>query len=189
MPKIAEIEFTPNPNARKFILREPLTFGVSKSFENAEQAQSDELAAALFAIPHVTNVFYVDYWITVTQDGKAHWPELLRQLAVPIRDAPSAQETSKQLIEESFERPDGVPPADEEEDEKLAAIRQLLDDQVRPYLQGDGGDLYVLGLEGNVLKVHYQGACGSCPSSISGTLAGIEGLVRQIDPEIEVVAV
>jgi NFU1 iron-sulfur cluster scaffold homolog, mitochondrial len=189
MPRIAEIEFTPNPNARKFILREPLTFGVSKSFENAEQANGDTLAGALFAIPHVTNVFYVDYWITVTQDGRAHWPELLRQLAVPIRDAPSAQETSKELINQTFERPDGAPAVEEEEDEKLAAIRQLLDDQVRPYLQGDGGDLHVLGLEGNVLKVHYQGACGSCPSSISGTLAGIEGLVRQIDPELEVVAV
>jgi NFU1 iron-sulfur cluster scaffold homolog, mitochondrial len=189
MPKIAEIEFTPNPNARKFILREPLTFGVSRSYETPEQAKGDALAEALFAIPHVTNVFYVDYWITVTQDGKAHWPELLRQLAVPIRDAPTAQETSKQLIAQEFDRPDGEPAADEEEDEKLAAIRQLLDDQVRPYLQGDGGDLYVLGLEGNVLKVHYQGACGSCPSSISGTLAGIEGLLRQIDPEIEVASV
>jgi Fe-S cluster biogenesis protein NfuA len=38
-------------------------------------------------------------------------------------------------------------------------------------------------------QVHYQGACGSCPSSISGTLAGIEGLVRQIDPALEVIAV
>ena len=37
--------------------------------------------------------------------------------------------------------------------------------------------------------VHYQGACGSCPSSISGTLAGIENLVRQVEPEMEVVSV
>jgi Fe-S cluster biogenesis protein NfuA len=191
MPKIAEIEFTPNPNARKFILREPLTYGLSRSFENAEQAKGDPLAEALFAIPHVTNVFYVDYWITVTQDGKAHWPELLRQLAVPIRDAPSAQTRSAELLDAGSDMPDGVMPvaANEEDTEKLAAICQLLDEQVRPYLQGDGGDLHVLGLEDNVLKVHYQGACGSCPSSISGTLAGIEGLVRQIDPEIEVIAV
>jgi Fe-S cluster biogenesis protein NfuA len=60
---------------------------------------------------------------------------------------------------------------------------------VRPYLQGDGGDLYVLGLEGNTLQVHYQGACGSCPSSLSGTLAGIENLVRSIEPDIQVIAV
>jgi Fe-S cluster biogenesis protein NfuA len=77
----------------------------------------------------------------------------------------------------------------EEEREKLAVIRDMLDEQVRPYLQGDGGDLHVIGLEGNLLKVHYQGACGSCPSSISGTLAGIESMIRRIDPELEVVAV
>ncbi len=193
MPKIAEIEFTPNPNARKFILREPLSYGVSKSYESAGQAEGDPLAEALFAIPHVTSVFYVDGWITVSQDGKAHWPELLRQLAVPIRDAPSAQEKSAELINQDTDRPDGVAFDDSKlspvEREKLEMIRQLLDEQVRPYLQGDGGDLHVLGLEDNVLRVHYQGACGSCPSSISGTLAGIEGLVRQIDPEIEVVAV
>ena len=47
----------------------------------------------------------------------------------------------------------------------------------------------MLGLQGNTLTVHYQGACGSCPSSLSGTLAGIEGLVRQFEPDIEVVAV
>ena len=193
MPRIAEIEFTPNPNARKFVLREPLSFGLSKSYENAEQATGDPLGEALFAIPHVTNVFYVDHWITVTQDGKAHWPELLRQLAVPIRDAPSAQERSAELLDQGAEQPDGAR-FDEskltpEQRDKLDMIQQLLDERVRPYLQGDGGDLYVLGLDGNLLKVHYQGACGSCPSSISGTLAWIEGLVREIDPEIEVVAV
>jgi len=192
MPRIAEIDFTPNPNARKFILREPLTYGVSKSYESAEQAQGDPLGEALFAIPHVTNVFYVDTWLTVTQDGKAHWPDLLRQLAVPIRDAPSAEEHSRELIGASAGI-DGVPAMQREmtpeEREKLATIQEMLDEQVRPYLQGDGGDLHVVDLEGNVLKVHYQGACGSCPSSISGTLAGIESMVRRIDPEIEVIAV
>ena len=193
MPRIAEIEFTPNPNARKFILRDPLTYGLTRSYENAEQAQGDALAEALFAIPHVTNVFYVDHWLTVTQDGGAHWPDLLRQLAVPIRDAPSAQERSEQLINESAGQVDGAPRIERElspeEREKLGVIQQMLDEQVRPYLQGDGGDLHIVGLEGNVLTVHYQGACGSCPSSISGTLAGIESMVRRIDPEMEVVAV
>ena len=78
MPKIAEIEPTPNPNAMKFILREPLTWGISRSYENAEQAKDDPLAAKLFEIEHVTSVFYVDHWITVTQDGQADWQELMR---------------------------------------------------------------------------------------------------------------
>jgi Fe-S cluster biogenesis protein NfuA len=76
-----------------------------------------------------------------------------------------------------------------EEQARFERISELLDEQVRPYLQGDGGDLYVVALKGNMLEVHYQGACGSCPSSISGTLAGIEGLVRSIEPDIEVIAV
>src|SRR4029077_14834488 len=73
MPRIDDIEDTPNPNAKKFILREPLTWGIARSYENAEQAQDDPLASALFAVGNVTNVFYVDRWITITQDGGADW--------------------------------------------------------------------------------------------------------------------
>ncbi|HYC48770.1 MAG TPA: NifU family protein [Thermoanaerobaculia bacterium] len=185
MPKIAEIEPTPNPNARKFVLKEPLTWGITRSYENAAQAADDPLAAALFDIEHVTNVFYVDHWITVTQDGQAEWDELLRKLAPPIREAPAADEQS-QAASQSVPQMGEMSEADRE---RLERINDILDEQVRPYLQGDGGDLYVLGLTGNQLTVHYQGACGSCPSSLSGTLAGIESLVRQIEPDIEVVAV
>ena len=49
--------------------------------------------------------------------------------------------------------------------------------------------VHVVGLEGKTLKVHYQGACGSCPSSLTATLSGIEGLVRTVDPELEVIPV
>ena len=87
MPKIAEIEPTPNPNAMKFVLKEPLTWGISHSYANAGEAKDDPLATALFAIPHVSNVFYVDHWITVTQDGGADWPELKRRLAEQVGSA------------------------------------------------------------------------------------------------------
>ena len=188
MPKIAEIEPTPNPNAMKFVLREPLTWGVSRSFDSAEQAQADSLAAALFAIPHVTNVFYVDHWITVTQDGKGDWQELMRKLAVPIRDAASADADSARYAAQ-VDTGAALQNVSEADRDRLERINEILDEQVRPYLQGDGGDLYVVGLEGNRLMVHYQGACGSCPSAISGTLAGIEGMLRPIEPDIELVAV
>src|SRR3972149_11751938 len=94
MPRIAEIEGTPNPNAMKFILKEPLTWGITRSYDNAEQARDDPLASALFEFEHVTNVFYVDHWITVTQDGSADWHELTRKLAEPIRAAPAADGNS-----------------------------------------------------------------------------------------------
>ena len=186
MPKIAEIEGTPNPNAMKFILKEPLTWGITRSYDNPAQAQDDPLALALFDIEHVTNVFYVDHWITVTQDGTADWHELQRQLAEPIRAAPAADEQSSATAAASAAAVADLSPEDQQ---RLDKINELLDEQIRPYLQGDGGDLFVIGLEGNKLSVHYQGACGSCPSSLSGTLVGIENLVKSIEPDIEVVAV
>jgi Fe-S cluster biogenesis protein NfuA len=186
MPRIAEIEGTPNPNALKFILKEPLTWGVTRSYDSAEQAQDDPLAAALFDIDHVTNVFYVDRWITITQDGGSDWQDLARTVADPIRAAPAADAQSVATVAAAATTIAGLSPADQQ---RLDKISVLLDEEIRPYLQNDGGDLYVLGLEGNTLSVHYQGACGTCPSSISGTLRGIENLLRSIEPDIEVIAV
>lgn len=183
MPKIKEIERTPNPDAMRFVLGEPLTNGVTKSFENAEDAQDNELASALFAIDHVINVYFVDKYVTVTQDGDAVWSELLRQLAPPIREA----KTQTDAIED--EEVHATKEVQETDDPRLKEINQLLDEQVRPYLLADGGGLKILGLDGNRLKVHYQGACGTCPTATSGTLYAIESMVKRIDPEIQVVSV
>ena len=98
MPKIADIEGTPNKNALKFILKEPLTWGVARSYDNAEAAKDDPLASALFDIDHVTNVFYIDQWITVTQDGEANWQDLAREIADPIRAAPAASAQSAEAV-------------------------------------------------------------------------------------------
>ncbi len=185
MPKIAEIEDTPNPNAKKFILKEPLSWGITRSYDNAGQAKDDLLAASIFDLEHVTNVFYVDRWLTVTQDGGADWKQLLHRIADRIRAAPAASEQSARLTSAAAATASVLSPDDQQ---RLFMINGLLDEQFRPYLHGDGGDLYVLGLEGNRLTVHYQGACGSCPSSMSGTLVSIEQLLKTIEPDIEVVA-
>ena len=186
MPKIAEIESTPNPNAMKFILREPLSRGVTCSYENAEQAKDDELARRLFEIPHVSNVFYVDKWITVTQDGGADWKELVRKVAEPTRFAASAEAQTEATIAAVSASMANLSPQDQERFNRISA---LLDEKIRPYLKSDGGDLNVIALSGNQLSVHYQGACGSCPSALSGTLNAIVNLVRTIEPDIEVLAV
>ena len=177
MPKIAEIEDTPNPNAVKFVLKDRLTWGTACSFDSAESAAADQLASKLFAIPHVVNVYYMDKWITVTQDGEADWPKLVREIAMPIREAEVAQKPESETV------------ANFDDDEpKLAAIRALLDEQVRPALVSDGGDLQIVGMEENILTIRYFGACGSCPSSLAGTLSAIRNLARTIQPDIEVVA-
>jgi Fe-S cluster biogenesis protein NfuA len=76
----------------------------------------------------------------------------------------------------------------EEDQQRLDDINLVLDQQIRPFLQSDGGDLDILSLVGNQLVVHYQGACGTCPSSISGTLQAIERQLRTLEPDLEVIA-
>ena len=90
MPKIAEIEYTPNPNAVTFVLKEPVTAGFPKAFRDQEMAEHDGLAKGLFAVAHVISVFMQDKFITVTKDDGIGWTELLPKLAPPIRQAPSS---------------------------------------------------------------------------------------------------
>lgn len=61
-------------------------------------------------------------------------------------------------------------------------------DQVRPYLQADGGDLKFVELTAdNIVKVELQGACGSCPYSRMTLKNGVEEAVRRALPEIKAV--
>jgi len=64
-------------------------------------------------------------------------------------------------------------------------------DQVRPYLQQDGGDIAFVELtEDNVVNVELTGACGSCPYSTMTLKNGVEATLKKVLPEIkEVVAV
>jgi Fe-S cluster biogenesis protein NfuA len=58
--------------------------------------------------------------------------------------------------------------------EKVRRIEKVLDEHVRPMLATDGGGLELVDLKGDELVVQYQGACGSCSSSVGGTLAFIQ---------------
>ncbi len=186
MPKISDIQETPNPNAVKFILREPVTSGVARQFGSSDQAQADELAKSLFDVGSVVSVFYMDNMVTVEKEDAADWDELLPTLAVPIRAAQSAGPASGN----GASAIGGAIAAVTSDDPRLLRINEILDEKVRPYLMGDGGYLEILDLSDHTLKIRYQGACGSCPSSLTGTLMAIEGMLKeQVDPDLEVIAV
>jgi Fe-S cluster biogenesis protein NfuA len=182
MPKIADIEYTPNPNAVKFILKEPVTAGSSRSFPNAQTAMADPLADALFKVGDVTSVFYMDRFVTVNKEEEVSWEDMLKKLAEPIRSAPS-------VTEAAAEAP-AAPAITPGENPLLDQINQVLDEKIRPGLAGDGGGLEIIGFHDKKLMIRYQGACGSCPSSIGGTMMAIEQMLKEdVDPEIEVISV
>ncbi|HJR06829.1 MAG TPA: NifU family protein [Pyrinomonadaceae bacterium] len=191
MPKIDSIEETPNPNAVKFITKEPVTTGAARSFLSASLAKDDALARSLFEVGGVVSVFYMDRMITVEKDETEDWDDLLPRLAVPIRAAEAAQGGAVAAATAAGAGAlGGTLGALMSDDPRLLRINEILDEKIRPALAGDGGWLEIVGLKENTLTIKYQGACGSCPSSISGTLMAIESMVQQeVDPALEVVAV
>lgn len=193
MPKISDIQETPNPNAVKFLLREPVSNGVAYSYKNVDEAKSDTLATSLFEVGNVVSVFYMDRMITVEKEDEAEWDELLPALAVPIRAADStASETGGAANGNTSAAASmgGAIAAATSDDPRLVKINEILDERIRPALAGDGGWLEILSLEDNKLTIRYQGACGSCPSSLTGTLMAIENMIQsEVDPNIEVTAV
>jgi Fe-S cluster biogenesis protein NfuA len=71
----------------------------------------------------------------------------------------------------------------------LENVERVLD-ELRPYLMADGGNVEIAEIDGPVVKVRLQGACGSCPSSTMTLKMGIERKLRESIPEVsEVVQV
>ena len=189
MPKIADIQETPNPNAVKFLLKEPVSHGTSHSFKDAAAASDDPLARSIFEVGGVVSIFYMDKMLTVEKTDEVEWDEILPELAIPIRAAEPVSISVAAARSSAAAAVGGSIAAAASDDPVLGEINALLDERIRPYLAGDGGWLEVLDLADKTLKIRYEGACGSCPSSLTGTLMAIENMIHEeIDPEIKVIA-
>src|SRR5215210_3848267 len=127
MPKIADIQETPNPNAVKFILKEPVSHGTSHSFKSAEDANENELAKSIFDVGEVVSVFYMDKMITVEKTDEAEWDEILPELAVPIRAAEPVQ--VKVTAKSAAAAVGGAISAAASDDPQLREIEALLDER------------------------------------------------------------
>jgi Fe-S cluster biogenesis protein NfuA len=179
MIRVNDVDLTPNPQALKFILSERLLHWESRQFSNVSEAENDPFAKGIFAIAGVESVFYTDKFVTIEKNKDVQWGKIQRPFIEFIESFDSSLLPAEK---------DAPQISDAEADLLLKKINEFLNQRVRPALAGDGGGLEVIGLDGYVLKIKYQGACGSCPSAISGTLGAIENLLRQaVDPNIEVI--
>lgn len=179
MLRVQDVDLTPNPQALKFIINERLLVKESRHYKDAAEAAGDPFAKGLFEIEGICSVFYMEKFVTIEKQPEADWGKIQRKLISFIEGFDRAMIPAEK----------DIPVLDHaQESELLKNINRFLDQRVRPALAGDGGGLEVLGMEGYTLTIRYQGACGSCPSSISGTLNAIENLLRrEINPAIEVI--
>ncbi len=191
--EITRIEETPNPAALKFIMDGPVVASGSIAFssgdEDEEYTGDNPLAKALFKVG-ATDLFLCQNYASVTMFSSKAWEHFMddvksaieTHLLAPGQEAPKAEKKSSfldQIDKDAFPQlPD---------DEKKAIIESLMDEIVRPALANDGGGLEIIKVEGDEVSIKYQGACGSCPSSIGGTLAAIQRALKgYLDPNIEV---
>ena len=175
------IQGTPNPNALKFVVNVPVKAIGNATYRGAAECEKNPLAKKIFAISNISEVYFFDNYITITQDGNADWDVMDEQVKKVILDNIAGHDPNFE-VEEPIKKTAPVLT-----DPELLKVDAILNQSIRPYLQMDGGDLQVVALDGNVLRVFYQGACGSCPSSAMGTLKAIENLLRdEYNPEITV---
>lgn len=180
---LIQVQDTPNPNAWKFVMDRPVLLEGKAGFATQEDAYGNRLAQDLLALPGVKQIHFFQNVITVTARFDV-MPEDIQpqviaviQTRMPVHDPAFGVRESKKASRENL-------PA------SVQQIEEILDNTIRPGLQGDGGDLEIIRYEEdeNKLYVTYQGACGTCPSSTAGTLMAIEGILRDAyNPGIEVI--
>ena len=175
---------TPNPNARQFVLNtQVLSYG-KRSYASAGEAAEDAMAQAVFALGGVTNIYIMNNFVTITKAEDRSWNPLEQQAwkAIDQHISIYTPEDRQQLSEIDVTRFMSLP-----HEKKLQAIEMVLNRSIRSSLAQDGGGVELKGIEGNEVSILYQGACGNCPSSTTGTLQHIERLIKQqLHPDLVV---
>ncbi len=175
-----QIQPTPNPNALKFIVNKIIKSSGKSSFKSPTECDNIELAKELFDLRGVDQLHFFQNVITINKFNFEDWDDL----------EPKVIETLNKFTpthDPNYIDFDPVAYRRSQMNEDELKIDGIIDKKVRPGLQGDGGDLEIVNYQDNVLIIKYQGACGTCPSSTSGTLEAIRAILRdEYNPEIEV---
>lgn len=169
---------TPNPDAMMFKVEVPLVERGTFEFNAPEKAGDSALPKRLFAIKGVDQVLVTSRFVTVNKTTELPWHDLVSNIKGAIRahvdsgdPAVADQPELTALVTDS---------------ELARQIVELIDEEVRPALAQDGGDVQFVGLTAdNVVQLRLIGACSSCPSSTATLAFGIERLLVEEFPDIQ----
>ena len=182
--RVLRVQPTPNPNAFQFVINKSIIVGGTKTFKNIDDAKGDSFAEALFQVYGVESIYLSESFVTITKSEIIGWHTIFEKIGAIIEEKihlyeiVEKKETPKEgqeTILDKFHKED-FPNCSVEE--KKLIVEAMLDQGIRPALSNDGGGVDLLEIEGNIIKLHYQGACGTCPSSTTGTLSYIETFLK-----------
>ena len=178
---LIRIQATPNPCAWKFVLDRPVLTEGKATYSTLQEAEHNVLANSLFQVEGVKQVHYFQNVITVTHGFDYDSDKIQKDVCAVIQTRMPVHNPNQTVLDEKKIARQNLSP-------DLQAIEEILDRTIRPGLQGDGGDIEVVKFAKNKVYVVYQGACGTCPSSTTGTLMAIEGILRdEFNPAVEVI--
>lgn len=179
-----QTEPTPNPATLKFLPGREVAGARLSEFRSAGEAQNSPLAAALFSVDGVSQVFLGGDFISVTKkDGE--WQHLKPSILGVIMEhfvsgAPVFADADADAAEddEFFDAADS---------DTVEQIKELLDTRVRPAVAGDGGDIKFRGFKDGIVYLAMKGACSGCPSSTATLKHGIQNLLKHFLPDVRAV--
>jgi len=169
-------QITPNPHTLKFVTsRIILDFG-SIDFSDQAKAETSPLVQALYRLNGVSSVMVGTNFVSVTKSYSVDWTELAEPVVSTLQrelEGETVGVDTSLLIQSSTSS-----------DDIESRIRAILDNEIRPAVAMDGGDIQFHSYEDGVVMLHLQGACSSCPSATLTLKMGIESRLREEIPEI-----
>lgn len=179
-----QLEWTPNPNTLKYVVDQPLIPSGAVAFRDRQSAEGKSpLAQKLFRIEGVTAVMLGTNFVTISKGEEGDWDAMNEAVMAALEQHLSAGEPV--VIGEIGS---GHSAASDSEIERQ--IRDILDEEIRPAVMNDGGDITLDRFENGVVYLHMRGSCSGCPSSLMTLKMGIEERLRASIPDVaEVVPV
>lgn len=182
-----QLEWTPNPSTLKYVVDRKLVPVGALNFTSKDVArEKSPLAIKLMDISGVVGVMVGSNFVTVTKGDEGEWDELNDSVMSTLDQHLTANEpvvNESALASSAQGNGGGDTPVENK-------IREILDNEIRPAVMQDGGDITLDRFEAGVVYLHMRGSCSGCPSSTMTLKMGIESRLREAIPEVvEVVAV
>ena len=168
-------EQTPNPQTLRFVTNRQLT-ETPADFKSPQETALSPLAKKLFGFPWTAGVFIGRDFVTVTKQDWVDWETLAEPLAGLIQEHLESGET---VLHASTSQH-----AASDDSADIKEIKRILDQEIRPAVAQDGGDIVFHKFEDGVVYLFMQGSCAGCPSSTMTLKMGIETRLKEMVPSV-----
>ena len=176
-------EITPNPNTLKFLVSKQIVERTYDFISKEEAQERSPLALKLFMVQDIEGVYLGKNFVTVTKNSAADWVKYEDKICEVIEDH-LVQGDPVILEDKNDVKPKKVYEGVEKQ------INDIIEEEVRPAVAMDGGDIVFKGFEDGIVYLTMMGACAGCPSSTMTLKMGIEARLKEAIPEVkEVVSV